>query len=114
MRKPYSYIRYRWLRPVDFEGLLSQVEGLRVEHRPLPSSRFDVSPYKDERDGYKLSADTLHVFLYPFRAVLFQTSPGAFTVDDLRLREAVLRHYPSERGTILTMAAISEPPFEVA
>lgn len=79
----------------------------------MPSSRFDVSIYKDERDGYKYTADTLNVFLYPFKAVLYQTEPEPFTAKDLRLREVVLQHYPRVRGTALTIARIREPSFNV-
>lgn len=80
----------------------------------MPSSPFDCSIYKHERDGYKLTADTPYAFIYPFKAVLYQKTPGNFTYNDLKLRKVLLEHYPRVRGTALTIAAIREPPFKVA
>jgi hypothetical protein len=80
----------------------------------MPSSPFDCSIYKHEREGYKLTADTLYAFIYPFKAVLYQKTPETFTDNDLKLRKILLKHYPRVRGTALTIAAIREPPFKVA
>ena len=116
VEKPYFYLRYRWLKPVDFDAVFAELSGYSIEHRPLPIPLplFDYSFLRDNRDGYKVTADTLSAFLHPLKAMMFQTEPRAFTIRDLKLREVVLRHYTMKRATPVTPTLIKEPPFKIA
>ena len=111
----YYFIRYEWFR-IDLDALAKEMEeDFVVELRPMPTGRVDLSPYKFDRDGLKISADTLAVFTYPFKAVLFQREPASFTSKDLKLRNKILELYPKNKSSLLSIgAAYSEPKFQVA
>ncbi|MFW6109197.1 MAG: hypothetical protein ACOC6N_01990, partial [archaeon] len=106
MEKPYFYIRYRWLIPVDFEKIEAKLKGIKKEHRPMPYSRFDLSILQKREKRIQIHRRYSKRLLIPFKAVLYQTKPEPFTSSDLRLREIVLQPYPRVRGTALTNARI--------
>ncbi len=112
----YYFIRYEWFQRVDLDALAKEMEeDFVVELRPMPTGPVDLSPYKFDRDGLKISADTLAVFTYPFKAVLFQREPAHFTSKDLKLRNRILELYPKNKSSLLSIgAAYSEPKFQVA
>jgi hypothetical protein len=111
--KPYHYVRFTWLRKVDLEKMAVELgEKFRVEHRTLPSSETEFSLFKDEREGLKVTADTLSAFLYPMKAVLYQREAAPFTPKDLELRRIVLERYPRSRPTPLPWSFSVEPKFE--
>lgn len=116
MEKPYYFIRYEWFERVDLDALAKEMEkDFDVEFRPMPTGRVDLSPYKFEREGLKVSADTLAVFTHPFKAVLFQREPTPFTSKDLKLRNRILELYRKNKSSLLSIgAAYSEPKFYVA
>jgi len=115
VEKPYYFIRYEWFERVDLDALADELEGeFAVELRPLPADSLDVSIYKFEREGLKVSADTLSVFLYPFKAVLFQREPAPFTQRDLMLRRRILELYSRNRSSILATSIHREPKFQVS
>ena len=112
----YYFIRYEWFNRIDLDALAKEMEeDFVVELRPMPTGRVDLSPYKFDRDGLKISADTVAVFTYPFKAVLFQREPAPFTSKDLKLRNRILELYPKNKSSLLSIgAAYSEPKFQVA
>ena len=112
----YYFIRYEWFNRIDLDALAKEMEeDFVVELRPMPTGRVDLSPYKFDRDGLKISADTLAVFTYPFKAVLFQREPAPFTSKDLKLRDRILELYPKNKSSLLSIgAAYREPKFQVA
>ena len=112
----YYFIRYEWFNRIDLDALAKEMEeDFVVELRPMPTGRVDLSPYKFDRDGLKIGADTLAVFTYPFKAVLFQREPAPFTSKDLKLRNRILELYPKNKSSLLSIgAAYSEPKFQVA
>ena len=115
MEKPYYFIRYEWFNRVDLDALTKEMEeDFVVELRPMPTGRVDLSIYKFEREGLKVSADTLAVFLHPFKAVLFQREPAPFTSRDLNLRNRILELYRKNRSSLLSTSVYSEPKFQVA
>jgi len=115
MEKPYYFIRYEWFKRVDLDALAKEMEeDFVVELRPMPTGRVDMSIYKFEREGLKVSADTLAVFLHPFKAVLFQREPAPFTSRDLNLRNRILELYRKNRSSILSTSTYSEPKFQIA
>ena len=111
----YYFIRYEWFR-IDLDALAKEMEeDFVVELRPMPTGRVDLSPYRFDRDGLKITADTLAVFTYPFKAVLFQREPAPFTSKDLKLRKRILELYSKNKSSLLSIgAAYSEPKFQVA
>lgn len=115
MEKPYYFIRYEWFERVDLDPLADELEeDFSVEQRPMPAGSLDVSIYKFEREGLKVSADTLSVFLYPFKAVLFQREPAPFTQRDLKLRRRILELYSKNRSSILATSIHREPKFAIS
>ena len=115
MEKPYYFIRYEWFKRVELDTLANEMEkDFVVEHRPMPTGRVDMSIYKFEREGLKISADTLAVFLHPFKAVLFQREPAPFTSRDLNLRNRILELYRKNRSSLLATSIYHEPKFQIA
>lgn len=116
MEKPYYFIRYEWFKRVDLGALAKEMEEeFDVELRPMPTGRVDMSPYKFDREGLKITADTLAVFTHPFKAVLFQKESALFTSRDLKLRNRILELYRKNKSSLLSIgAAYSEPKFQVA
>ncbi|MBM3292431.1 hypothetical protein FJY84_07100 [Candidatus Bathyarchaeota archaeon] len=115
VEKPYFYLCYRWWKPIDFGVVFNELIGFSVEHRPLPVPLplFDYSFISENRDGYKVTADTLSAFLHPLKAMLFQREPAAFTKRDLKLREVVLKHYTMKRENPVTPTYKKEPKFSI-
>jgi hypothetical protein len=115
MEKPYYFIRYEWFNRVDLDALAKELaEDFVVELRPMPSGPVDVSIYKFEREGLKVSADTLAVFLHPFKAVLFQRESAPFTSRDLDLRDRILTLYRKNKSSLLATSVYHEPKFQIA
>ncbi len=116
MEEQYYFIRYEWFQRVDLDALAKEMEEeFVVELRPMPTGRVDLSPYKFDREGLKITADTLAVFTHPFKAVLFQREPAPFTSRDLKLRNRILELYRKNKSSLLSIgAAYSEPKFQIA
>ena len=115
MEKPYYFIRYEWYDRVDLDALAKELEeSFIVELRPQPSGSLDLSIYRKEREGLKVTGDSLSVFLYPFKAVLFQREPAPFTPRDLMLRRRILELYRRNRSSILATSIHREPNFQIS
>lgn len=112
--KAYHYVRFTWRRKVDLKKIAEELGKFEVEHRSLPSSETEFSLFKDEREGLKVTADTLSAFLYPMKAILYQREAAPFTRRDLELRRIVLEIYPRNRPTPLPWSFSVEPKFEKA
>jgi hypothetical protein len=111
---PYHFIRYVWIKRVDVERLAND---LRVSFEVTPLQRVDpgsmtVSGH-DTLEKFHVRADTLHVYLSPARATLFQKERRSFTEGDLKLRERVFAVYPHSRSTPFPWSFAQEPRFEV-
>jgi hypothetical protein len=110
--RPYNYIRYRWYKKADLQGLKVMLSGFDVIDRPMPSSEGDISIYRNERDGIQCKTDNLSAFMYEYKAVLYQRHPAPFTENDLRLRAVILEAYPSVRSSMFSFAVQDEPAFD--
>lgn len=111
--RPYNYLRYTWYERIDLEELRNMLSEFTVTDRPMPSSKGDMSIYRNEREGIHCKADNLSAFLYQHKAVLYQAITAPFTKRDMRLREMILMIYPQSKSSMLTLAVQSEPEFTV-
>ena len=111
--KPYHYSRYSWYTKISIDALKEKLSDFDVIDRPMPSSEWDTSIYKNERDGIQCKADNLSAFLYEFKAVMYQKDFAPFTKKDLMMREIVLDNYPRSRSSFLSTGIQREPYFEI-
>ena len=100
---------------MDFKLLFTELSDYKIEPRPLPVPHplFDFSFFRDEREGYKVTSDTLYAFIHPLKAMMYQLEPLAFTGKDIKLREIILKYYSRIRATPLTTTVIKEPSYKI-
>jgi len=98
--RPYYKIRFRWWKPFDIEKFLKdnsekfQIEQIKQYDEP---GRIDI--FKDLRNELKLKADTIYVFITPYRAIIFQKELSQLTEKDKNLVEYILTKYTHIRDT---------------
>ena len=111
---PYYFVRYAWARHADVEGL---AKDLKESFEVVPLHRGDPGPIavtgQDTLEKFHIRADTLHAYLSPTRATLFQKERAPFTKRDLKLREKIFAIYLHSRETPLPWGFAQEPRFEV-
>lgn len=110
----YSFVRYTWIKRVDVERLAADLrESFEVVslERADPGSMAIVG--HDTQEKFDVKADTLHAYLSPTRATLFQKERRPFTEKDLKLREKILAVYRHSRSTPFPWSFGQEPRFEV-
>ena len=111
MTSNYYYVRFKWWEPVDLQKVIEEFPDFKTKKIRQNDSK-DISPHKDERDEFKVEADTLQAMLSVFRAILYQKETKPFTVRDMELREKVMKIYPRSRPMPLPLLFSSEPKFE--
>jgi len=114
--EPYTYVRFRWWKPVDLEEVMDEFREAKfiVDLRLRPGGDQELSLYKDKRDELKVESDTLSAHISPYRAVLSQRSPSPLTSRDMELRNRVLELFPKNRPTPFPWEFSHEPKFELA
>lgn len=115
MTKPYFYVRFRWLNPINVEKVANELgENFRVETMYVPKGERDLTLYKGHREELKVRADTLTALLSLTRAILYQRVQAPFTARDMELRRRILELFPRSRITPLPLYVSGEPKFKVA
>jgi hypothetical protein len=100
--RPYYKVRFRWWEPFDLEKFLEEnKEKYEMEETPEYTEPGRIDIFKDTRIEIKLRADTLHVFLTPYRAILFQKELFPLTKKDKDLADYILERYTHLRDTPL-------------
>ena len=77
------------------------VPSFVIEMTPVHRYDLSVSLFKDSRQEFKVTADTLMVRFSKFRAVLTQKEAASFTERDLELQRKIFELYPKDRSTPL-------------
>jgi len=111
----YSYTRFRWVDAANLDTLAKELReaGFDVSIRQLPTSEYDISPYKNQRTSLHIKADSLNAIISPSRATLAQRVRRPFTARDMRLREIVLEAFPHGASTFFPWGFNVEPAFEL-
>lgn len=95
------------------DALQRELDGFAVKRRDFPGDDVEVSLFKEDRVELMVTADRLRVHINAHRAILSQIVEGAFTKQDMALREFVLVKYPRSRPTPFPWSFYYEPKFEV-
>jgi len=88
-------------------------ERFHVGRRDFPGNEVEVSLFKEDRVELIVTADRMRVHANAHRAILSQIEEGAFTKQDMELRDFILENYPRSRPTPFPWSFSYEPEFEV-
>ncbi len=100
--RPYFKVRFRWYKPFNIAEFVNNFGNNYIIRLPLDlmdESRIEI--FRDLRKEIKVRADTLHVFLTAYRAILFQKEVIPLTDRDRELEKFVLKNYTHVRDTPL-------------
>lgn len=98
--KPYFKTRFRWYDPFDITEFVNNFGNnykIRLPLDLMDESRIEI--FRDVRKEIKVRADTLHVFLTAYKAILFQKEVVPLTDKDIELEKLVLMNYTHVRDT---------------
>ena len=98
--KPYFKVRFRWYNPFNIKEFATNFENnYKICFPPELANESRIEIFRDIRIEIKVKADTLHVFLTAYRAVLFQKEAIPLTDRDRELKKYVLKKYTHVRDT---------------
>lgn len=107
-------MRFRWDKGNNMDEVQEELsKKFSINRRDFPTSKHEVSLFKEDRVELMVIGDRLRVHMNPHRAILSQIENGPFTKRDMILREFVLEKYPRNRPTPLPWSFNFEPEFEV-
>ncbi|MFP3952019.1 MAG: hypothetical protein ACLFVP_07790 [Candidatus Bathyarchaeia archaeon] len=98
--EPYYKVRYRWWKPFDLDEFLERFEDkYDIREKPDYSQPGRIEIFNEIRGEIRVKADTLHVFMTPYRAILFQKEMKPLTEIDKKLEDYILDKYTHIRDT---------------
>ncbi len=114
MSKPYHFVRFRWLKPLNLDEVARGLAGAySIEKRVIPRDDREITLYENQRDEIKATADTLAVILNSYRAILFQRESKPFTTRDASLHTLVFEMYDRSTPTPFPWGGDTEPKYVV-
>jgi len=100
--EPYYKVRYRWWTPFSLDEFIEKFnDKYDIRDKPDFSQPGRIDILKDVRGEIRVKADTLHVFLTPYRAILFQKKNSPLTNKDEWLADYILKKYTHIKDTPL-------------
>jgi len=112
----YSYTRFRWVDAENLDKLADKLKEAQfeVKIRSMPTSEYEISPYRNQRTSLYVKADSLMAIISASRATLAQKVRKPFTARDMRLRGIVLERFPHGSSSFFPWGFSVEPAFTLA